>query len=59
VALVGREAATCGRFVAAAIGPITAETARELDVVRGGLIEASPSTTGGLVAALLRRFGAS
>jgi len=57
VSLVGRDVAGCGRFVAAVIGPVTAATARELDVARGGLIEASPSTADGLVAALVRDLG--
>jgi len=57
VNLVGRDAAACGRFVAAVIGPITAATARDLDIVRGGLVESSPSTTDGLVAALTRHLG--
>ena len=58
-ALVGREAATSGRFHAAVIGPITAATARELGVASGGLIEADPSTAEGLIAALLRHFTAA
>lgn len=58
VQLVGRDAASCGRFVAAVIGPVTAQTARDLDVARGGLIESEPSTTAGLVAALTRHLGA-
>jgi uroporphyrinogen III methyltransferase/synthase len=55
-ALVGPDAAGCGRYLAAVIGPVTATTARELGVARGGLIEAHPSTTDGLVAALTRHF---
>ena len=52
--LVGAEAAGCGRFVTAAIGPVTAATARELglDVA----IEAEEYTVPGLVAALVRHF---
>jgi uroporphyrinogen III methyltransferase/synthase len=56
-ALVGGAAATCGRFRAAVIGPVTAATARELGVAAGGLIEADPSTAEGLITALLRHFG--
>jgi len=58
VNLVGRDAATCGRFAAAVIGPITAATARDFDVARGGLIESEPSTADGLVAALTRHWAA-
>jgi uroporphyrinogen III methyltransferase/synthase len=58
-ALVGARAAGSGRYVAAVIGPVTAATARELGVARGGLVEADPSTTDGLVAALTRHFGAA
>lgn len=58
VSLVGREAASCGRFAAAVIGPITAATARDLDVVGGGLIESEPSTAEGLLAALTRHLAA-
>jgi uroporphyrinogen III methyltransferase/synthase len=58
VTQVGRAAATSGRFAAAVIGPITAATARDLDVVRGGLIESAPSTAEGLIAALVRHLGA-
>jgi len=54
VDLVGREAATSGRFVAATIGPITAATARELGL--RNVIEAEPHTVPGLVDALTRRF---
>jgi uroporphyrinogen-III synthase len=56
VDLVGREAATSGRYTAAVIGPVTAGTARELGVAAGGLIEADPSTAEGLIAALVRHF---
>ncbi len=55
VALVGRPAATSGRFVAATIGPITADTARELGIRE--IIEAEPHTVPGLVESLARRFG--
>ena len=58
VNLVGREAASCGRFAAAVIGPITAATARDLDIARGGLIESEPSTADGLVAALTQHLAA-
>ena len=54
VDLVGREAATCGRFVAATIGPITAQTARELGL--RDITEALPHTVAGLVDSLVRRF---
>lgn len=54
VDLVGRDAATCGRFVAATIGPVTAATARELGL--RDLIEAEPHTIPGLVASLLSRL---
>jgi len=54
VDLVGRPAATAGRFAAAVIGPVTADTARELGL--GDLIEAEPHTVPGLVDALVRRF---
>ncbi len=54
VDLVGRAAATSGRFVAAVIGPVTAGTARELAL--GDVIEAAPHTVAGLVDALVRRF---
>jgi len=54
VDLVGREAATSGRFVTATIGPITAATARELGL--RDVIEAEPHTVPGLVEALVRRF---
>ncbi len=55
VDLVGRPAATSGRFVAATIGPITADTARELGLRE--IIEAEPHTVPGLVESLARRFG--
>ena len=55
VDLVGRPAATSGRFVAATIGPITADTARELGIRE--IIEAEPHTVPGLVESLARRFG--
>ena len=54
VDLVGRAAATSGRFVAATIGPITAGTARELGLRE--IIEAEPHTVPGLVESLARRF---
>jgi uroporphyrinogen-III synthase len=54
VDLVGRPAATSGRFVAATIGPITADTARELGL--RDIIEAEPHTIRGLVESLARRF---
>jgi uroporphyrinogen-III synthase len=54
VELVGRNAATSGRFTAAVIGPVTAGTARDLGL--GDLLEAEPHTVAGLVDALLRRF---
>jgi uroporphyrinogen-III synthase len=55
VDLVGRPAATSGRFVAATIGPVTAGTARELGLQN--IIEAEPHTVPGLVESLARRFG--
>ena len=55
VDLVGRPAATSGRFVTATIGPITADTARELGLRE--IIEAEPHTVPGLVDSLARRFG--
>ena len=58
VGLVGA-AATSGRFTAAVIGPATAATARELSVGTGGLIEADPSTSEGLTAALVRHFASA
>lgn len=54
VDLVGRNAATSGRFTAAVIGPVTAGTARELGL--GDVVEAEPHTVPGLVDALVRRF---
>ena len=54
VDLVGRAAATSGRFVAATIGPITAGTARELGL--RDIIEAEPHTVPGLVESLAKRF---
>jgi uroporphyrinogen III methyltransferase / synthase len=55
VKLVGADAATCGRFAAAVIGPITAKTAREVGVPV--VVEAAEYTVPGLVDALLRHFG--
>jgi uroporphyrinogen-III synthase len=52
--LVGSEAATSGRFVAATIGPITGATARELGL--RDVMEAQPHTVPGLVESLVRRF---
>jgi uroporphyrinogen III methyltransferase/synthase len=52
--LVGPEAATCGRFAAAVIGPVTAETARELGLPVS--VEAREYTVPGLVDALVRHF---
>jgi uroporphyrinogen-III synthase len=54
VDLVGRVAATSGRFAAAVIGPVTAGTARELGL--SDVLEAAPHTVPGLVDALVRRF---
>jgi len=54
VELVGRDAAAGGRFVAAAIGPITAATARELGI--SVTIEAERFTVPGLVEAIARHF---
>ena len=54
VDLVGRPAATSGRFVAATIGPVTAGTARELGLRE--VIEAEPHTVPGLIESLTRRF---
>jgi uroporphyrinogen-III synthase len=54
VDLVGRPAATSGKYVAATIGPITAGTARELGL--HNVIEADPHTVPGLVESLARRF---
>jgi len=56
VDLMGREAATAPRFVAAVIGPVTAATARELGVSGAEPLEASPFTVPALVEALCRRF---
>jgi uroporphyrinogen III methyltransferase / synthase len=56
VDLVGREAATSGRFAAAAIGPVTAATARELGIAV--TIEASEYSVPGLLDALTRHFAA-
>lgn len=56
VEIVGRDAATSERFVAAVIGPVTAAAARELGVGGGAPVEASPYTVPGLVEALCRRF---
>lgn len=58
-ALIGPDAASAGGYVAAVIGPVTAATARELGLDRGGLITAEPSTADGLVAALARHFAAA
>jgi uroporphyrinogen-III synthase len=52
--LVGRSAATSGRFAAAVIGPVTAGTARELGLT--DVLEAAPHTVPGLGDALVRRF---
>jgi uroporphyrinogen III methyltransferase/synthase len=54
VALVGHDAATSERFIAATIGPVTAGTARELGLRR--ILEAEPHTVDGLVDSLARRF---
>src|SRR5437667_8751416 len=54
VDLVGRPAAPSGRFVTATIGPVTADTARELGLRE--IIEAEPHTVPGLVESLARRF---
>lgn len=54
VDLVGRGAATSGRFVAAVIGPVTAGTARDLGLA--DVVEAEPHTVPGLVDALVRRL---
>ena len=53
--LVGRDAATSGRFAAAVIGPVTAATARELGIAVA--VEAGEYTVPGLVEALVRYFG--
>jgi len=52
---VGAEAASCGRYRAAVIGPITAATAREYGLPVA--IEAVQHTGAGLVDALVRHFG--
>ena len=54
VQAVGREAATCGRYRAAVIGPITAATARDYGLEIA--IEAGEYTTAGLVEALVRHY---
>lgn len=54
--LVGRDAATCGRFATAVIGPITAATARSLGIAVA--VEAEQYTIPGLVDALTRYFSA-
>jgi len=54
VDLVGRSAATSGRFVVAVIGPVTAGTARDLGL--RDVLEAQPHTVPGLVDALVRQF---
>jgi len=54
VDLVGPDAATCGRFAAAVIGPVTAGTARELGLTVS--VEAEQYTVPGLVEALVRHF---
>ena len=55
VDLVGREAATSGRFAAAVLGPVTAEAARALGI--DVTVEAKQYTIEGLIQALLRHFG--
>src|SRR5437773_12300573 len=55
VEIVGREAATCGRFDTAVIGPVTAATARELGLTVA--VEAVEYTVPGLVRALVQYFG--
>ena len=55
VEIVGREAATCGRFATAVIGPVTAATARELGLTAA--VEAVEYTVPGLVRALVQYFG--
>ena len=55
VDLVGRDAATSGRFAAAVIGPVTADTARALGI--DVAVEAAEYTVPGLVSALARHFG--
>lgn len=54
VELAGRDAATSSRYVAAAIGPVTATTARALGLK--DVIVAEPHTADGLVAALSARL---
>jgi len=54
VDLVGPETATAGRFVSAAIGPITAKTARDAGL--NDILIGMPHTILGLVDALVRRF---
>ena len=54
VDLVGRDAATSGRFAGAVIGPVTAETARAQGITVA--IEAEEYTVAGLVDALVRYF---
>ncbi len=55
VDLVGPEAARSGRYAAAVIGPVTAETARALGA-GGRVLEADQYTVPGLVEALVRHF---
>ncbi|HEX4573533.1 MAG TPA: uroporphyrinogen-III synthase [Gemmatimonadales bacterium] len=55
VDLVGREAATSGRFAAAVIGPVTARTAEEAGIAVA--VAAEEYNVPGLVAALTRYFG--
>jgi len=55
VDLVGPEAARSGRYAAAVIGPVTAETARAFGV-GGRVLEADEYTVPGLVGALVRHF---
>jgi len=55
VEIVGREAATCGRFAAAVIGPVTAATARELGL--GAPVQAEHYTVPALVEMLVQYFG--
>jgi uroporphyrinogen-III synthase len=57
VELVGPAAAGSGRFAVAVIGPVTAATARAVGLPV--TVEASEFTVPGLVAALVRQFGAS
>src|SRR2546427_752222 len=52
--LVGGPVAVSGRFAAAVIGPVTAETARELGITVA--IEAQDYTVPGLVDAIVRHF---